>query len=85
MNAGTANKFNVKFGLILNNVLGMNSPVTRMINVDMMVCINTIRKSFSIKLLKKRCSISSAISIPYMTRAILFPTNIVDMKLLELW
>ena len=37
MNAGTANIFNVKLGLILNSVLGRNSPVTKMINVEMMV------------------------------------------------
>ena len=32
-----------------------------------------------------RCSISSAINIPYITNAMLFPTSIVEMKLLGLW
>ena len=36
MYAGIAHIFKVKFGLILNKVLGINSPVTKMISVEMM-------------------------------------------------
>ena len=85
MNVGIANKLSVKLGLILNKVLGKNSPVTNIIKVDMMVCINTNRNSLLMKLANNCCSINSAINIPYITNAILFPTNMVEIKLLGLW
>ena len=45
MNDGIANKLKVKFGLILKSVLGMNSPVTNIIKVEIIVFVNTNRNS----------------------------------------
>ena len=75
---------NTKFGLILKSVLGKNSPVTNMISVDIMVCTNISKNSFEIIPDNSLSWIISAIKIPYTTNAMLFPTNIVEMKLLGL-
>ena len=76
-----ASMFKVKFGFILNKVFGKNSPVTRMMSVDMMVWIKTKANSLLMIPANNCFSMISAIRIPYMTRAILFPTNMVEIKL----
>lgn len=43
-NKGTAQTFNTRLGLILNSVLGKNSPVTKIIRVEITVCTRTITK-----------------------------------------
>ena len=39
-----AQTFRARLGLILKSVLGRNSPVTKMISVEITVCTNTITK-----------------------------------------
>ena len=64
MKVGRAKRLKVKFGLILNKVLGINSPVTKIINVEMMVWVRTKMNSLLMKSAKSCCSINSAIKIP---------------------
>ena len=59
---GTAKIFRVKLGLILNKVLGRNSPVTKMINVEIIVWISTNKKWLSINPASKFCSMTCAIN-----------------------
>ena len=42
--SGMAKTFKTRLGLILKIVFGRNSPVTRIIRVEITVCANTIRK-----------------------------------------
>jgi hypothetical protein len=78
-NNGKANKFRVAFEFILKMVFGRNSPTTITISVDINVSSSTNTNSLDINPAGIRLSITVAIIVLYITSAILFPTNIVEI------
>ena len=69
---------NRRLALFLNNTLGRNSPVNSIITVERTVSAGTVKPaSIPAKIV---LSNSLAISIPYITSTMLFPTSIVLTK-----
>ena len=77
--SGIEKNFSTLLELIRKIAFGINSATTNIINVEIMVCTIIKRKAegiISFRLNSKIC----AISIPYTTKAILFPISILTIK-----
>ena len=59
-----AHTLSIRLGLILNKVFGKNSPVTKIIRVEIIVCTNTITKWLEIIPARRFTSMICAIKIP---------------------
>lgn len=83
MYTGMAKKLSILLGLMRKSVLGRNSANNKITMAEMMVCASRITKSLcraAGKTPSRKDLNTMAIKIPYITRAMLLPTSMVEIK-----